>query len=30
MIVLLSRKEMDVRELSQAMGIREKEVYEEN
>ena len=28
MIVLLSNKEMSARELSQAMGIREKEVYE--
>lgn len=27
-IVLLSDKEMDARELSQAVGIREKEVYE--
>lgn len=28
MIVLLSKKEMGARELSQATGIREKEVYE--
>ena len=28
MIALLSEKEMTARELSQAMGIREKEVYE--
>ncbi|NIN00932.1 MAG: ArsR family transcriptional regulator [candidate division Zixibacteria bacterium] len=28
MIVLLSKKEMSARELSQAVGIREKEVYE--
>jgi len=28
MIALLSDKEMDARELSQTMGIREKEVYE--
>ncbi|MCG6917137.1 MAG: transcriptional regulator [Deltaproteobacteria bacterium] len=28
MISLLVDKEMDARELSQAMGIREKEVYE--
>jgi DNA-directed RNA polymerase specialized sigma subunit len=27
-IDLLSKKEMDARELSQAVGIREKEVYE--
>lgn len=28
MMVLLSNKEMGARELSQAMGIREKEVYD--
>jgi predicted Zn-ribbon and HTH transcriptional regulator len=28
MIVLLTEKEMSARELSQAIGIREKEVYE--
>jgi transcriptional regulator len=28
MIALLSDKEMDARELSQTMGIREKEVYD--
>ena len=28
MLVLLSEKDMSAREISQVMGIREKEVYE--